>query len=136
MFGVWFEIRHHKQSWEAFHIARTELDLKHNILLGINAQKLIKSGEPTAAAIGEQMRALRAASQASSCASQHNKPPHHDSTDNLGRYLPGGLGNTCPRYRDNDDDPFSSNTACHRGGNPPEPYGYPGTGNQDNNGGQ
>jgi hypothetical protein len=53
-------------------------------------------------------------------------PPSGDP----GRYLLGGLGNQYPRYRDNDNDPFSSNTAHRGGGNPPDPYGDPWTENR------
>jgi len=49
----------------------------------------------------------------------------------MGHYPLEGLGNHCPRYKDNDDDPFSSNTACCGGGNPPNPYGDPWAKNQN-----
>src|SRR5712671_76675 len=111
MFGVWFEIRCREQSWEAFQVSRVELNLQYDPLPGINAPELIKSGEPMAAAIGEQMRVSRAASRASHRDEEHDEPPYRNSTGDPGRYLPGGLGNTRPRYKDNDDDPFSSNIA-------------------------
>jgi len=37
-------------------VARAELDPKHDILPGINAPELIKSREPTAAEVREQIR--------------------------------------------------------------------------------
>jgi hypothetical protein len=69
-------------------------------------------------------------------------PPHQDPpqqplntlaqpSSDPGHYLLGGLGNCCPTYRDNNDDPFSSNTARRRGGNPPDPYGDPWAKNQN-----
>ena len=55
------------------------------------------------------------------------QPPNTPAAppSNLGRYLPGGLGNRCPAFRDNDDDPYSSNTARQGGGTPPDPYWDP-----------
>jgi len=50
----------------------------------------------------------------------------------LGCYLLDGLGNRRSAYRDNDDDPFSSNIAQCGGGNPPDPYGDPWAENQNN----
>ncbi len=108
-------------------MAWPKLNLKHDILLGINTLELIKSKEPTAAEVREQMRASCAASQAS----QHNKPSHWDISGNSDRKPLSGLRNYHLRYKDSDDDPFSSNTACCRGGNPPNPYSYPSAKNHE-----
>jgi len=56
-FGVWFEIRKCNDGWEAFHVARERLHLKHNVLPGIDAPTLIKSGEPTNEEVVEEIRA-------------------------------------------------------------------------------
>jgi len=127
-FGVWFEIWKRENKWEAFRVARTNLDLKHWMLPGINAPELIKSGEPTNEEIAEEIKASRAASQAS----QSDPPPHQDPSrqpereapGDPGCYQPGGLGNMVSRKKHDDDDgddPYSSNTARRgRGGPPPQ----------------
>ena len=92
------------------------------------------------------------ASRSTSRASQHDAPPHQEPVKDPfadtphryapgypGRYPPEGLGNRRLRYKDNDDDPFSSNTAHRGGGNPPDPYGDLWAKNQNdrnNNGGR
>jgi hypothetical protein len=129
-------------------VAHKELNLVHDPLPGINWDELVKSGELTNAEVVEAIRASRSASRAS----QHNAPPHQEPAKDSfadtphqyapgypGRYPPEGLGNRRPRYKDNDDDPFSSNTAQCGGGNPPDPYGDPWAENQNdrsNNGGR
>jgi len=136
-FGVWFEIRKREDRWEAFRVARVKLNLKHHLLLGIDAPALIQSGEPTNKQIAEEMRASRAASRAS----QHDAPPHQDppsdlpqapeegTTSNLDHHPLTGLGSYYPsqKYNDDDgDDPFSSNTARRGGRGPPQdPYNDP-----------
>jgi hypothetical protein len=113
-------------------VACPKLNLVHDPLPRINWEELVKSGEPTTAEIVEAIRASRLASRAL----QYNTPLHQELvkdpfTDTPHRYTPGymgcypleGLGNRCPRYKDNNYDPFSSNTACYAGGNPPNPYG-------------
>jgi len=46
VYGVWFEIRRRKNSWEAHRVARVELNLFGDALPGIDIPKLIESGEP------------------------------------------------------------------------------------------
>jgi len=142
MFGAWFKIERRGNKWQAIRLVRTELKVQGKALPGLNAKALIKTGEPTNAELVE-----RAWSQ--SRASQHDPLPHQDPpsyppndptppSGDPGHYLLGGLENWNPRYRDNDDDPFSSNTAHHGGGNPPDPYGDPWAeiqNNRNNNGG-
>ena len=71
-----------------FRVARTSLDVKHWMLPGINAPKLIKSGEPTNEEIAEEIKA----SQAASRASQRDLPPHQDPPKQPERDTPGDLG--------------------------------------------
>jgi hypothetical protein len=129
MFGAWFEIERRGDKWQAIRLARTELKVQGKALSGLNTRALIETGEPTNAELVEK-------AQSASRASQHDPPPHQDPlaqppntpaapSGDPGHYLPGGLGNHRPAYRDNDDDPFSSNTAQHGGGYPPDPYGDP-----------
>jgi hypothetical protein len=105
-------------------------------LPGLNTRALIETGEPTNAELVEKARSA-------SRASQHDPPPHQDPpaqppntpaapSGDPGHYLPGGLGNYQPTRRDNDDDPYSSNTAQRGGRNPPDPYGDPWAENQNN----
>ena len=114
---------------------RTELKVQGKALPGLNTRALIGTGEPTNAQLVEKARS-------ESRASQRDVPPHQDPpqqppntpaqlSSDPGRYLPGGLGNCRSTYRDNDDDPFSSNTAHRRGGNPPDPYRDPWAKNQN-----
>jgi hypothetical protein len=157
MFGAWFEIERRGNKWQAIRLARTELHLQGNVLPGLNVRALIETGEPTNAELVERARSKSQASQhqSESRASQHDPPPHQDPparppndpmppSGDLGRFYPGGLGNYQPQRNRNDDgdeDPYSSRTAG-RGGGPPDPTGYPGTGIfddyrrcNDNNGG-
>ena len=128
MFGAWFKIERRDETCQAIRLARTELKVQGKALPELNTRALIETGAPTNAELVERARSA-------SRASQHDPPPYQDPpaqlpntlvapSGNPGRYLPGGLGNCRPTYRDNDDDPFSSNTA-HQGGNPPDPYRDP-----------
>jgi len=115
MFGAWFEIERRGDKWQAIRLARTELKVQGKALPGLNTRALIETGEPTNAELVEKARSA-------SRASQHDPPPHQDPpaqppntpaapSGDPGRYLPGGLGNYQPTRRDNNDDPYSSNTA-------------------------
>jgi hypothetical protein len=142
MFGAWFEIERQGDKWQAIRLVHTELKVQGKALPGLNTKALIETGEPTNAELVERARSQ-------SRASQHDPLPYQDPpqqppndltppSGDLGHYLLGGLENQNPRYRDNNDDLFSSNTACHGGGNPSNPYGDPWVENQNdrnNNGG-
>jgi hypothetical protein len=115
MFGAWFEIERRDETWQAIRLTHTELKVQGKALPGLNTRALIETGAPTNAELIER-------AQSASRASQHDPPPHQDPpaqppntpvapSSDLGCYLPGGLGNCHPAYRDNNDDPFSSNTA-------------------------
>ena len=130
MFGAWFEIERRDAKWQAVRLACMELKLQGSVLPGLNVRALIETGEPTNAELVERARLESRASQHS----QHDPPPHQDPpippSGDPGRYYPGGLGNYQPQRNHNDDgdeDPYSSRTAG-RGGGPPDPTGYPGTG--------
>ena len=120
-------------------LACTKLKVQEKALPRLNMRVLIETGEPTNAELVEK-------AQSASRALQHDPPPHQDPpydptppSSDLGHYLPGGLGNHHPAYRDNDDDPFSSNTAHCGERNPPDPYGdlwAENQNNRNNNGGQ
>jgi len=45
-YGVWFEIRHYDNIWEAFRLARHSFQLKNWPYKGINLTQLQKTGEP------------------------------------------------------------------------------------------
>jgi hypothetical protein len=142
MFGAWFEIKRQGNKWQAIRLTCTELKVQGKALPGLNTRALIETGEPTNTELVEK---ARSESRASRCdPPPHQDPPQQPPNDptppsgDLGHYLPDGLGNRNPRYRDNDDDPFNSNTACCEGGNPPDPCGNPWAENQNdrnNNGG-
>jgi len=129
MFGAWFEIKRWGDKCQAIRLAHTELKVQEKALPGLNIRALIETGEPTNAELIEK-------AWSESRALQRDPPPHQDPpqqppndptlpSSDPGHYLLGGLENQYPRYRDNDDDPFSSNTAYYGGGNPPDPYGDP-----------
>jgi hypothetical protein len=116
MFGAWFKIERRDETCQAIRLARTELKVQGKALPELNTRALIETGAPTNAELIE--RACSA-----SRASQHDPLPHQDPpaqppnmpaapSGDLSCYLLGGLGNCRPAYRDNNDDPFSSNTAC------------------------
>jgi hypothetical protein len=129
MFGAWFEIEQQGDKWQAIRLACTELKVQGKALPRLNLRALIEIEEPTNA---ELIKKTRSASRAS----QHDPPPHQNPptqppnmpaapSGDLGHYLPDGLGNYQLTWRDNDDDPYSSNIACHGERPPPDPYRDP-----------
>jgi len=111
-YGIWFEIHHHDDTWEAFRLARHSFQLKNWPCEGINLTQLQKTREP----LPTSQAPLRAPTPALSHHTSHQTDNDTDNEDNIRRartttgdpssQTPRG-GDRRRRPRGTGDDPFT-----------------------------